>query len=148
MSDCLKRFIPDNPNYKLNENMIGIIKSFDWYGDNTEIEVNDIIQFVDSGANFESVACPFCKSDLMDWWGDAMDKAYSEENRFENLNINVPCCDKETTLHNLIYYFPQGFYKTMIEMRVFDDNTVDTEKICGQLFEKTKEKWRVIDVCY
>ena len=148
MSDCIKRFIPDNPNYRLSKNTINVIQSFNWYGDNVVIEVNDIIKFADSGSNFESVSCPFCKFDLMNWWGNAMNKAYSDENGFTNLEIITPCCGKATTLHDLNYNFPQGFYKTIIEIQVFDDNSIDTKNICNQLFITTNENWRVINTHY
>ena len=152
MSDFSIIIIPEDPRYSVDEQKIAKIKSLSWFGDNTSIIVNEKVQFADAGANFEHVACPFCKTALMDWWGGAMDEAYSEEAGFNHLGIITPCCHKETSLNDLEYYFPQGFYTTMIEMQPFSHRGVfqvpqesHIEMICQELFQITNKKWRIIN---
>jgi hypothetical protein len=145
MSDFFIRFIPDDPQYKLNTQETDSIKKLEWYNENISINAEDSIQFADAGSNFESVVCPFCKADLMDWWGEAMDRAFSEENGFTDLSVITPCCNGKTSLHDLDYYFPQGFYQSMIEMPNPD---IDKEIVCEQLYKITNKKWRVINAHY
>ena len=152
MSDFYVSFIPEEPEYVFDAKTINSIKNFKWFGDNSTIAVNDTIQFAHAGANFERVLCPFCQSNLMDWWGNAMDKAYSRENGFINLSVCTPCCHKATTLHNLDYFFPQGFYKSIIEMQpcyhqgvIQVPQEIHKDVICEQLFQITNQKWRIIN---
>ena len=152
MSDFYVNFIPEKPNYELDEQIINLIKSLSWYGDNVKIIVNEQVEFADAGANFERVSCPFCDTDLMGWWGEAMNKAYSKEDGFINLDIVTPCCYKNTTLNNLNYYFPQGFYKTMISMEPYHikniiqvNQDLQKEAICQELSKITNIKWRIIN---
>ena len=151
MSDFCINLIPEDPGYIVDEQKITKIKSLSWFGDNISIIVNENVQFADAGSSFEQVSCPFCKTALMDWWGGAMDEAYSEEAGFNNLGIITPCCHKETSLNDLDYYFPQGFYTTTIEIRSFSHQDVyqipqefHKEMICQELFQITNKKWRVI----
>ena len=152
MSEFCIILIPEDPRYSVDEQKITKIKSLSWFGDNTSIVVNENVQFAAAGSNFEYVTCPFCKTDLMDWWGGAIDKAYSEEAGFNNLGITTPCCHKETSLNDLDYYFPQGFYTSMIEMQPFSHQGVyqvpqefHKEMICQELFQITNKKWRMIN---
>ena len=144
MSDYYIRFIPDAPYYELNSNEIADIKSFVWYGDNVQINVSATLLFADAGANFESVNCPFCKTDLMDWWGGAMNEAYSNNEGFTDINIFTPCCNRATTLHNLDYFFDQGFYKSIVEIKPELIHSIDDKQICEQLRGVTNTSWRVI----
>ena len=152
MSGFRVKFIPEDPRFVLNTQTIDEIKNLSWYDDNVSIIVNDTVQFADCGANFEYVLCPFCKSDLMEWWGDAMSKAYSNEAGFINLDVITPCCNKNTTLHNLDYDFPQGFYLTMIEMEpryhqgvIQVPQELHKEIIRQELFRITGINWRIIN---
>lgn len=80
-----------------------------------------------------------------------MDDAYAGDDGFVDLNVVTPCCHKAATLNQLDYYFPQGFYKSMIEMRPYfyaDVFQVPQEShkaaICEQLFQITGKQWRII----
>ncbi|MCL2529170.1 MAG: hypothetical protein FWE41_02405 [Coriobacteriia bacterium] len=155
MSDYYVRLIPEEPSYVLGEQLINTIKSLTWYRDNTTITVNESIQFADAGENFERVLCPFCKTDLIDWWKDAMDEAYSMVAGFTCLDTITPCCQKDTSLHNLDYHFPQGFFTSLIEMEsycykgVFQvPQELDINEICQELYEITSSKWRIIRAYY
>lgn len=71
------------------------------------------IEFVDAGANFESISCPHCGTQLeVEWWQDAMDRA--AETRFENLTVLTPCCETKLSLNDLVYQFPGGFARFVL----------------------------------
>ncbi|MCL2399486.1 MAG: hypothetical protein FWC91_07085 [Defluviitaleaceae bacterium] len=151
MSDFWFSFIPEDPRYVLSTSAINKIKKFSWYEDNVTIIVNDTVKFANAGSNFERVSCPFCKSDLMSWWGGAMNEAHSEDAGFIKLDVVTPCCKKNTTLHSFDYYSSQGFYTTIIEMSpYFHQGTIRVPQgihkdvIRQDLFEITDVKWRVI----
>jgi len=155
MSDYWLNFIPEQPQYMLDAKMANLLKGLSWCGDNVTIKIYDTIQFIDAGSNFEQVSCPFCEFDLMDWWGDEMSLAYSQEPIFANIGVVTPCCNKNTTLNDLDYYSPQGFCKTMIEMQPFLYKGVhqvpqeqQKEMICQELLKITNVKWRVISRHY
>ena len=69
------------------------------------------VQFVDQGANFETVACPSCAATLdQAWWAAHMDAAYSAESAsFGDLAVLMPCCGVQTSLNDLTYSWPAGF---------------------------------------
>lgn len=65
--------------------------------------------FVDQGENFESVRCPGCHSELpIEWWQERMDEAYNRRFR-RDLTVRLLCCDRDSTLNDLIYIWPAGF---------------------------------------
>lgn len=66
-------FIPEDIKFKLSSKMVERIKSLLGYKNDISFEDNDTVQFADSGENFETVNCPYCKADLMECWGEAMD---------------------------------------------------------------------------
>lgn len=71
--------------------------------------------FVDAGANFESVTCPWCgMAILLEQWQDWMGAAASTE--FTQLNVRTRCCDVTTSLNELRYDWPQGFARWWLEV--------------------------------
>jgi len=148
MSDCFIRFIPENIFFTLSQNDINIIKGFNWDGSIPKLISLERIQFADAGQNFEHVNCASCKVDLTEWWSNAMSSAYSDEHGFLSLEITTPCCSTDTSLHNLEYSFPQGFYKTMIEIMPEFNSQIIPEEILNNLKNITKENWRVIRAHY
>ena len=75
------------------------------------------VEFIDCGANLESIFCPNCGAIIdFSWWGEAMNKAY--ESHFKEMGVITPCCNKKTTLGGLKYNAPCAFAKT--EIRIFD----------------------------
>ena len=148
MSDYFIRFIPESISSTLTQDEMKLIEGLGW-GENTpKFIFNERIQFADAGQNFESVKCPSCKNDLMEWWGNAMSSAYSEENGFLGLEIITPCCSTITSLHELEYSFSQGFYKTMIEIVPESEIQIMSEEIADRLFKITRKKWREIHAHY
>lgn len=64
--------------------------------------------FFDCGENFERVFCPSCRSEIpAEWWKDRMDE--DSDNGFKLDAYATPCCGKKSTLHDLVYEWPQGF---------------------------------------
>ena len=148
MSDYFIRFIPENIDTKLKWDEMKQIEKISWNGNSPKIIINEKIQFADTGQNFETVRCPFCKSNLMEWWGNAMSSACSKERGFIELEITTPCCNMTTSLHCLDYSFPQGFYKTMIEVIPEIGSQVFAERIANDLFNITGGAWRIIYAYY
>ena len=147
MANYFIRFIPENIELSLNESKINLIRNLKWKGHRPQVISNDVIKFADAGQNFETVKCPFCCVDIMEWWGSAMDDAYSGNKGFVNLDVTMPCCASKTSLHTLDYNFPQGFYKAMVEINATVDD-LDANEISQNLLSITREKWRVVHSRY
>jgi hypothetical protein len=80
-----------------------------------ELHTSDTPQFFDCGGNFESVFCPFCGLDIGDWWSTAMDRWWNgDDSRL--LWVEMPCCNRPTSLNDLDYVMPQGFACIAIEL--------------------------------
>jgi hypothetical protein len=71
-------------------------------------------QFVDPGENFERVLCPYCRADLKESWPAAMDRAWST--KFSDLAFEAPCCGGSTNLNELVYEWPAGFARYVLEV--------------------------------
>jgi hypothetical protein len=73
-----------------------------------ELKVNDTVEFVDCGGNFERVVCPSCSSEIpIRWWQERMDEDYGEG--FKLAAYETPCCGAKLALHELVYEWAQGF---------------------------------------
>lgn len=145
MSDTVKSFIPCSPDYAPTVEQADGIKKGLPVG--AELETTDEMQFCDAGQNFESVRCPFCYANLMEWWGHAMDAAYSDGHGFTVLNTITPCCGRAVSLNDLTYHFPQGFCKTKITIDIDSDKT-DEAGILKTLYGVTGLPWRMIVARY
>lgn len=144
MSDTIYKFIPVNLNDIFSKAQMEDIEKLHFDGVSIDMESGESIAFADAGENFESVACPFCHTDMTDWWGDAMDAAYSETNGFYELSVTTPCCRQKTSLANLDYNPPQGFYKTMVSCSPHGDSLINSNAIQQTLQKITACDWRVI----
>ncbi len=116
MSTTILKFIPTAPVFiptPINQDKVkAYLKSI---FKNTEVKLvqTENIEFVDPGANFETITCDLCGRNINnDVWQHAMDKAY--KNHFTDLSFTTPCCDKQTTLNDLKYQWPAGFAKFVI----------------------------------
>ncbi|MEK7468865.1 MAG: hypothetical protein AAB074_15940 [Planctomycetota bacterium] len=68
------------------------------------------MEFFDAGANFETAACPLCRTPIEDdWLAEAVHKAIWP--RCQSLQVLLPCCGQSASLNDLEYDFPQGFGK-------------------------------------
>ena len=144
MSTYCVMFIPECIETEISDQEISKFRDISFNGEEPRILNNDKIAFADAGENFEQVMCPFCKVDLMSWWGTAMSLAYSEEEGFTNLKVVTPCCGKTASLHNLAYVFPQGFYRIKIEFELLSVDEQIVDAVATQLESITKNKWRII----
>ena len=145
MSDYYISFIPVEPSYVPDSETAQRIRGIAI--DNCvqrSFETSDIILFADAGENFESISCPLCKADLQEWWGNAMDSAYSDDEGFINLIAQTPCCNRSCSLNDLVYCFPQGFYKTKLTIEPTPQQQLNTENICQSLEGISGVQWRTI----
>lgn len=84
-------------------------------GTHIEARMTKELVFVDQGANFESVACGKCGTELdSGWWAEQMDRASATS--FVDLHVVTPCCSHLTTLHDLRYNWPAGFARIVLEI--------------------------------
>ena len=144
MSDYFISYMPVEPNYIPSKNIAKQLSELEIHGCTTVLEIEDILKFADAGANFESVRCPYCDADIIKWWGGAMGNAYDMDEGFTDLEICTPCCGAKSTLNDLNYHFPQGFYRTRLFAEPFVDAQIDTNSICVKLETITGMKWRAI----
>jgi hypothetical protein len=80
------------------------------------VRITDQVEFVDQGANFEAIFCPFCNSLIdEDWWEEAMEAAH--QLRFKDLTIVTPCCRLPSSLNSLVYWLPAGFSRFAMVVR-------------------------------
>jgi hypothetical protein len=142
------RFTPENVDTKLSDEIINQIEGADWGKESPNIITSSKVLFADAGENFESVSCPFCGGNLMEWWSSAMKTAYSEEKGFANLEVVTPCCGKTTSLHSLAYKLPQGFYRVMVEFEPALDPSFSPELTNAALGRMTGVSWRTLYACY
>jgi hypothetical protein len=112
------------------------------------LEQNDIIQFYDCGENFESISCPFCKSELdLEWWQDEMGKA--SEIGFSEIKLLTPCCNKNSSLNELKYDMPQGFAKFAIKIDDYEiEKLIINDSFFSELHGITGQPWKVIFARY
>jgi hypothetical protein len=83
--------------------------------DDISIKVSEKVEFFDCGANFERVHCPSCGAELpLSWWHARMEEDYSDG--FKLANYATPCCAASCTLHELVYYWPQGFGRFALDV--------------------------------
>ncbi|MDR2906205.1 MAG: hypothetical protein LBU73_09650 [Helicobacteraceae bacterium] len=118
MSATILKIIPTNSTYAPEAILQDKAKTFlAKFYENKQIEIDttDAIQFVDQGANFDSVFCNFCGESIeIKDWQNAMDKAY--EKQFANLDFTTLCCNRKTSLNDLTYDMPAGFAKFQIKI--------------------------------
>lgn len=111
MSDFHISIIPVNPYLRLSndvsDEVINYLKSC-VIADSIDFYIYDTPSFIDSGSNFKKIRCPICNDDIPnDWWEKAMNNSY--ETKFAELDIELPCCCKPSSLNNLLYDFSCGF---------------------------------------
>lgn len=119
MSDNYLRLIPSSPVFIPDKNAIDkavfLLEEDFPYPDMVRIAISDSPRFIDQGANWERVTCPCCNDNLdLEWWQNAMDRA--SISGFQNLSVKAPCCGVATTLNDLVYDWPAGFARFLIEI--------------------------------
>lgn len=113
MSDYYIKIIPADPYCQIDMQLAKQVQSYlekCIIVMSVEIKMHSSPAFVDSGAYLEKVVCPFCGSDLWDWWADEMDRAAGEDGLFPRLDEKtLPCCGRTAPLNDLKYDYPCGF---------------------------------------
>lgn len=111
MSDYIVKIIPIDPYFRITDKQAQRALQFlkqNIKADLVKLRIQESPAFVDCGSNLESISCPICNKPLdFDWWSVTMDKA--SKINFMDLSIKLPCCNKDSTLNDLLYYFPCGF---------------------------------------
>jgi hypothetical protein len=118
VSDNFLRLIPTDPDYlpTFDARASAIEKLRLWLPAADEITATATadVEFVDQGGNFERVLCPSCGTELaLQDWHDAMDRAAGTA--FRDLSMVTPCCGAATSLNDLIYEWPAGFARFVLE---------------------------------
>jgi hypothetical protein len=120
VSDIILKLIPSSPGYlpekESIDQAVSMVKISIPSVEDIKVMVSEGLRFIDPGTNWERILCPNCNASIdMEWWQNAMDKAF--KNGFRDLSINVPCCSSATSLNELRYEWPAGFAKFSIEIR-------------------------------
>jgi hypothetical protein len=117
MSDNFLLLIPERPTWvpsaSAREAAVRLLQQALPLADDVSSAVTDEVRFVDCGANFESVRCPRCGTDLGEWWTLAMEVAH--EHKFRDLVATTPCCAARLSLNDLVYSWPMGFARYTLE---------------------------------
>ncbi|MEO8147741.1 MAG: hypothetical protein ABI723_08905 [Bacteroidia bacterium] len=117
MSSTVLKIIPTVPSYvpsSVQQNSSKAILTEFYKGNQIEFLSLDTIEFVDQGANFESVSCNVCRQDIpIEDWQNQMDKLY--QNQFNDLTFQTPC-KHQTSVNDLNYKSPAGFAKFIISI--------------------------------
>lgn len=77
-------------------------------GQDPELYLSDTPKFFDCGGNFGNVFCPFCGTEIREWWRTPINEWSNSTDR-RDLSVVAPCCGRATTLNDLDYNRPQGF---------------------------------------
>jgi hypothetical protein len=118
MSDDYTIWIPLDPSFVPDE--AAAQRAVEWLSarapraHEVNVEISPEIRFVDCGANFSSVRCHLCGSELeTDWWQEAMDRAASTA--FKDRVVDLPCCGARAGLEMLHCEWPQGFARFALQ---------------------------------
>ncbi len=137
MPDDILMLIPDRPTWvpsaTAREAAVGLLRRALPLADDVSSQVTDEVRFVDCGANFESVRCPRCGSDLGEWWTLAMEAAH--EHQFRELRATTPCCAARLSLNDLHYGGPVGFARYTLQAM----NPVIGAELPGRLQPRLEE---------
>ena len=140
MSSNWLSFIPLDPNQvpdvAARREVLELYRSFVPRADEVEERVSAAPEFVGAGPNLERITCPVCGRQIeFEWWGAAMNNAYSVGYGFTNLMVNVPCCGEHLSLNDLQYDWPAGFARFELRARNPDVPNLPLEQT--EMLEKT-----------
>ena len=112
------RIIPTEPGFvpsaSARERATAVLRRALPLADDIASHVSAEIRFVDCGANFETVRCPYCGADLGEWWAEVME--IGQEQHFRDLRVTTPCCGTASALNRLVYSAPAGFARYVVEV--------------------------------
>ena len=81
-----------------------------------ELYLSDKPDFFHCGTNFGNVFCPFCETEIREWWREPINDWWTSADR-RDLSVVTPCCGRSTTLNDLDYDRPQGMACVAITLR-------------------------------
>lgn len=144
MSDHIIRIIPNDPYFCITEQQsqkIVVLIKQSIKADSVKAYIQESPVFIDCGFNLESISCPHC-SEILDfgWWQDVMSNA--AENNFMDLTIKLPCCGSDSTLDDLIYYYPCGFSR--VEFAILNPESDINDSLLSKLESLLEITMRVI----
>lgn len=147
MSDSILRIIPSDPAFvpdaDAQRSAASLVRDAFPRANDIGVRTEDVVTFVDAGANFDAIFCPQCAHELgQDWWAEAMDRA--AERTFADLAVKLPCCDASSSLNDLRYEMPQGFARFVIDILnpgVADIPASLTARLCEVLDCKVRFVW-------
>jgi hypothetical protein len=137
VSDTFLRLVPVDPQWTPSSDaadaavrrLINLLPAADHVSSRSE----DGVVFSDLGEYSESISCPGCRSDLGDWWADAMNEAYVS--KFNDLAVVTPCYATRTSLNDLVYEWPAAFGSFCLE--AFNPNAAAISDADRALLEET-----------
>jgi hypothetical protein len=133
MSSTVIRYIPEDPTYVADASASEAARAMlqKALGAPAVVNVTTGPTFVDPGGNLDVISCPACAEELqMDWWQGEMARA--GQGAFAKLEVTVPCCGAETSLHDLDYDMPAGFARMVLEVhdpKIDPDEAVDLDEL-------------------
>jgi hypothetical protein len=118
MSDNVLKLIPMDTRFLPEATAQQIAK--DWLAhfvpdaNRVRVVVTDSVEFVDPGNSLTRIMCPICKQELDNkWWQEATSSAYQKG--LTDLTVTVPCCGAACSLNDLLYDWPAGFARFVLE---------------------------------
>lgn len=118
MSDYVIRIIPTDPYLRIPEESLQSAKELladRITCDNIQIHSFENTSFIDCGGNLQRISCPHCGSEVdFAWWGDEVSKLYDKS--FISLSVCMPCCNKVSSMNDLLYDYPCGFALSVLEV--------------------------------
>ncbi|WP_354702382.1 hypothetical protein DSM112329_02740 [Paraconexibacter sp. AEG42_29] len=98
--------------------------------DEVLVTVTDHVCFIDAGANHERISCPRCEAEIdQAWWVRALDAA--SDAAFADLTVHVPCCRARLSLNDLVYDWPAGFARFVLEARNPDVSELEPAQVAA-----------------
>jgi hypothetical protein len=118
MSDNILVIVPRDPSFRPSQdaevNIMSVLRAMIPHHDSLEVKPHDGIRFVDCGENFERATCPQCGADLTGNWSSWMEASY--KSRFQDREVEVPCCGAKIDLNELRYESPMAFASWSVEV--------------------------------
>lgn len=130
MSENILKLIPDVrsfvPTSCAESATVALLRGFIRQASRVDSTRSDRVRFVDAGTNLGRIRCPACGSELdAGWWRGEMDRASATD--FSDLALAIPCCGSQTSLDTLLYEWPVGFSRFVLEVEGADRDLTDAE---------------------
>jgi hypothetical protein len=121
-----------------------LLKSLRPRAQNWELQVSETPEFFVSPEGFETIFCPFCATDVKEFWFEEMDRWHATDRR--SLETTTPCCKRQISLNDLDYVQPQAFACFAVElMRGGPDlEPAEREQVEAALGAPVRTFWRFL----